>query len=109
MLKMHPVPRTPVMKVPKVDRYMMDHLRQCFPKSRDGELGTVQGALLSVAGPLTCLWSNLLDNNLLVDELVVIDVHDVVNIIRRTLVLISLVNQATFFLLYSGRENKGLV
>ena len=43
------------MKVPKVDRYMMDHLRQCFPKSHDGELGTVQAALLSAAGPLICL------------------------------------------------------
>ena len=41
MHKMHPVPRTPVMKLSKVDRYMMDHLRQRFPKSHDGELGTV--------------------------------------------------------------------
>ena len=68
MHKMHPVPRTPVMKVFKVDRYVMDHLRQRFPKSRDGELGTVQAALLSAAGQLTCLWSDLLDNNLLADE-----------------------------------------
>ena len=28
MHKMHPVPRTPVIKVIKVDRYIMDHLRQ---------------------------------------------------------------------------------
>ena len=55
MHKMYPVPQTPVMKVPKVDCYMMDHLRQCFPKSRDCELGTVQAALLSAVGLLTCL------------------------------------------------------
>ena len=45
------------MKVPKVDRYMMYHLRQRFlNKSRDGDLGTVQAALLSVrqARSLVC-------------------------------------------------------
>ena len=52
---MHPVPQIPVVKVLKVDRYMMDHLRQSFPKSCDGEPGTVQAALHSVAGPLMCL------------------------------------------------------
>ena len=77
------------MKVSKVDRYIMDHLRQRFPKSRDGELGTVQAALQSVAGPLMCLWSNLLDNNLLADKSVVINVHDVLNIIQQTLVLMG--------------------
>ena len=80
MHKMHPVPRTPVMKVPKVDRYMMDHLRQRFPKSRDGELGT-------------CLWSDLLDNNLLADKSAVINVHDVLNIIQWTLVLMGNANE----------------
>ena len=33
---------------------MIDHPKQRFPKSRDSELGTVQAALLSAAGPLTC-------------------------------------------------------
>ena len=93
MHKMHPVPRTPVIKVIKVDRYIMDHLRQWFPKSHDGELGTVPAALLSAAGPLTCLWSDLLDNNLLADELVVINVHDMLNIIQRTLVLMGNTNK----------------
>ena len=80
MHKMHPVPRTPVMKVPKVDCYMMDHLRQRFPKSRDGELGT-------------CLWSDLLDNSLLADKSAMINVHDVLNIIQRTLVLMGNANE----------------
>ena len=35
MHKAHPVPRTPIMKVPKVDHYILDHLRQDFPKSRE--------------------------------------------------------------------------
>ena len=93
MHKMHPVPRTPVMKVLNVDRYMMDHLRQCFLKSHDGELGTVQAALLSAAGPLMCLWSDLVDNNLLADDSAVINVHDVLNIIQHMLVLMGNANE----------------
>ena len=93
MHKMHPVPQTSVMKVPKVDHYMMDHLRRRFPKSCDSELGTVQAALLSVAGPLTCLWSDLLSKNLLADDSAVINVHDMLNIIQRMLVIIRNANE----------------
>ena len=50
-------------------------------------------ALLSAADPLTCLWSDLLDNSLLADESVVINVHDVLNIIQRTLVLMGNANE----------------
>ena len=65
MNKAHPVPCTSVMSVPKVDSFVLDHLKQRFPKSRDLELGTIQSPLLKCAGPLSCLWSELLDNNLL--------------------------------------------
>ena len=90
---MHPVPRTPVMKVPKVDYYMMDHLRQRLSKLRDGELGTVQATLLSAAGRLTCLWLDLVDNNLLADDSAVINVHGMLNIIQCTLVLMGNANE----------------
>ena len=93
MHKTHPVPRTPVMKVPKVDRFMADHLKERLPKSRDSELGIVQSALLSATGPLTCLWSDLLDNNLLADESATINAHDVLNVIQRTLVLMGNANE----------------
>ena len=93
MHKTHPVPRTPIMKVPKVDRFMADHLKECFPKSRDGELGIIQSALLSAVGPLTCLWSDLLDNNLLADEKATINAHDVLNVVQRTLVLMGNANE----------------
>ena len=53
------------------------------------ELGTVRAALLSAASPLTFLWSDLLDNNLLADESAVINVHDMLNIIQQTLVLMG--------------------
>ena len=50
MNKAHPVPRTPALKVPKVDGFVLDHLKQRFPKSRDHELGTIQSALQRCAG-----------------------------------------------------------
>ena len=71
---------------------MMDHLKHRYPKSRDAELGTIQSALLFVAGPLTCLWSDLLDNNLLADEAAVISTQDVLNVVQRTLVLMGNAN-----------------
>lgn len=93
MHKAHPLPRTPVMKVPKVDRFVLDHLHQRFPKSRDAELGTIQSALLRAAGPLSCLWSELLDNDLLKEEESMINVHDVLNVVQRTLVLLGNANE----------------
>ena len=93
MHKTHPVPRTPVMKVPKVDRLMADHLKECLLKARDSKLGIIQSALLSAAGPLMCLWSDLLDNNLLADENTTINTHDVLNVVQRTLVLMGNTNE----------------
>ena len=93
MHKVHPIPCMPVMKVPKVDRFVLDHLNQRFPKLRDAELGTIQAALLRSAGPLSCLWSELLDNDLLKEEDSMINVHDVLNVVQRTLVLLGNANE----------------
>lgn len=93
MHKEHPVPRTPVMKAPKVDQFVLDHLSNRFPQSRDNELGTIQKALLRVAGPLSCLWSELIDNDLVKDEDSVISVHDVLSVVQRTLVLLGNANE----------------
>ena len=93
MNKAHPVPRTPALKVPKVDGFVLDHLKQRFPKSRDHELGTIQAALQRCAGPLSCLWSELIDNDLLKSEDSVINVHDVLNVLQRTLVLLGNANE----------------
>ena len=46
----HPLP---VMRMPKVDHFMMHHIKQRYPKSCDAELGTMQAAHLSAATPLT--------------------------------------------------------
>ena len=39
------VPRTPAIKVPKINQFVLDHLGQRFPYARDNELGTMQAAL----------------------------------------------------------------
>ena len=93
MNKVHPVPHTPVMRVPKVDSFVLDHLNQHFLKSRDHELGTIQTALQRCAGPLSCLWLELIDNNLLKSKDAVINVHDVLNVLQRTLVLLGNANE----------------
>ena len=93
MHKTHPIPRTPVMRVPKVDGFMLDHLKQRFPKSCDHELGTIQAALLRCTGPLSCLWAELIDNDLLKSEDAVINVHDVLNVLQCTLVLLGNANE----------------
>ena len=55
MHKTYAVPRTPVIKVPKLDRFTVEYLDERLPKSRESVLGIIQSALLSVEGPLTCL------------------------------------------------------
>jgi len=37
MHKTHPVPKTMVTKAPKVDHYVMNYLKSCFPKGEDAE------------------------------------------------------------------------
>ena len=49
--------------------------------------------LLKCAGPLSCLWSELLDNNLLEDEGAVNNVHDVLEVVQCTLVLLGNANE----------------
>ena len=93
MHKEHPVPNTPATKAPKVDGFVTDYLKAAFPKSDDGELIKVQSALLKVCGPMACMWAELIDNNLLSDADATVNVHDVLNIIQRTIVLLGNANE----------------
>ena len=93
MHKAHPVPRTAVTKAPIVDQFVKDYLKSRFPKQEDNDLGVLQSALLKVCGPMTCLWSDLIENNLLDDEAAVINVQDVMEIIQRSLVLLGNANE----------------
>ena len=54
-------------------------------KSCDSELGMVQYALNSTTAPITCLWAELLDNNLVEDTDSLM--NNVLNVIQYFLVL----------------------
>ena len=87
--KEHRVPSTPATKAPKVDRFATDYLKATFPRSNDVELMKVQSALLKVCGPMVCMWPELIDNNLLSDPNASVNVHNILNIIQRTIVLLD--------------------
>ena len=93
MHKTHPVPRTTVMKPAVVDQFVKDYLKSRFPKQEDGELMKVQSAMLKVCGPMTCMWSDLIEQDLLDDPDATISVHDVLEIIQRSLVLLGNANE----------------
>jgi len=67
------------------------------PKSCDSKLGTIQAALLQCAGPLLCLWSELIDNDLLNNEDFVINIHNALSVVQRTLVLLGSLAPLTQF------------
>ena len=93
MHKAHPIPKTEATKAPKVDRFMQDYLASRFPKSEDSDLARIQTAMLRASGPMTCLWAEMIDNGLLGDPEATINVHDVLNIIQRSLVLLGNANE----------------
>ena len=52
----------------------------------------IQLALQRCAGPLCCLWAELIGNDLLKSKDSVVNVHDVLNVLQRTLVLLGNAN-----------------
>ena len=93
MHKEHPVPNTPATKAPKVDGFITEFLMGSFLRSDDTELTKVQSALLKVCGPMACMWAELIDNDLLSSPDATVNVHDVLNVVQRTLVLLGNANE----------------
>lgn len=71
-----PRPRTDALFVPKVDDSVASWLGHLYPKQLDGKLCSLQTAVLQAAGPVSCLWTALEQDegiksgSLTVDELV---------------------------------------
>jgi len=95
MNKAHPIPNTPVMKAPKVDGFVHNRLQSRFPKASENQLRTIQAT-----GPLTCLWADLITNDML-SEGSTITVQDALDVVQRTLVLMGNAN----VLLTEARRN----
>ena len=92
MHKAHPVPRTTVIKPPVVDQFVKDYLKSRFAK-QDSELAKLQAAMLKVCGPMTCMWSNPIEQNLLDDLNAMISFQDVLYIIQQSLILLGNSNE----------------
>ena len=92
MHKAHPVPSTFAAKSPVVDKFVKDYLKSRYPK-QDGELMKLQSVMLKVCGPMTCMWSDLIEQNLLENPDATISVHDMLEIIQRSLVLLGNANE----------------
>ena len=92
MLKKHPKPNTKAAKPPKLDQFVVDFAGKKLDKARDAQLCRIQTSVLYVANPLTCLWSQLIDQGLTHHEDATIGVSDVIDIIQRTLVLLGNAN-----------------
>ena len=71
---------------------MKDYLKSRYPK-QDSELVKLQSVMLKVCGPMTCMWSDLTEQNLLEDPDATINVHDMLDIIQRSLVLLGNANE----------------
>ena len=93
MHKEHPIPSTPANKALKVDGFVTDYLKATFPRSNDAELMKIQSVLLKVRGPIACMWAELIDNDLLSNPNASVNVHDVLNIIQHTIVLLGNINE----------------
>ena len=93
MHKVHPVPRTTITNLPVVDQSVKDYLKSCFPAQEDGKLARLQSAMLKVCGPMSCLWSDLIKQNLLEDPNATISVHDVLEVVQLSLVLLGNANE----------------
>ena len=80
MHKAHPVPRIFGAKLPVADKFVKDYLKPHYPKQH-GELAKLQSAMLKVCGPMTCMWCDLIKQNLLEDPDAIISVQEVLEII----------------------------
>ena len=92
MLRKHPKADTKVMVPPKLDQFITDFAPKKVDKARDAALTKIQGSLLYAANPLTNLWSNLIQQELVGDQQAVIPVGVVLDSIQRTLVLLGNAN-----------------
>ena len=92
MHKAHPVLRTFAAKPPIIDKFVKDYLKSCYPK-QDDELVKLQSVMLKDCGPMTCMWSSLIEQDLLEDPDATISVYDVLKMIQRSLILLGNANE----------------
>ena len=93
MLKDFPKPNSQALQVPKLDDQVKDHLKKKGINPHFGaerSLYRIQSQVLDMAGPLTCLWSDLLDTGVTIKR------EQIILLVQRSLILLgSLSNSIT--------------
>ena len=91
IMKDFPKPSSKALEVPRLDEQVKDHLKG---KGKDPHFGSektlfkLQESLLDVAGPLTCLWGDLLNKEATTSK------EDILLLVQRTLVLLGSVSHS---------------
>ena len=75
-----PKPNCHVMSAPKLDEQVKDQLKR---KGKDPHFDKIQDQLVDVAGPLTCLWADLLNKEAKVSR------EDTLLLLQRALVILG--------------------
>jgi hypothetical protein len=82
MFKDNPIPDTPAAKPPQPDD---DIVGNDFPNKSDKRLRRIQATTIAAAGPLTTLWSNLIEQDMGKGSGTLVPVEDVLDTVQRTL------------------------
>lgn len=90
MATAEPRPQTEALVVPEADEAIQSWLGDKFPKAADTSLRLLQRNLLSVSGPLACLWDDILVNQERGQDQVPTEV--VLETIQKSLVMLGHVN-----------------
>lgn len=110
MFKDNPIPDTPAAKPPQPDDDIVAFLGKDFPSKSDKRLRRIQATTIAVAGPLTTLWANLVEQDMGQGSGTLIPVDDVIDTIQRSLSLlgnsVNYISQARRELIISQLEYK---
>ena len=110
MFKDNPIPDTPAAKPPQPDDDIVAFLGKDFPSKSDKRLRRIQATTIAVAGPLTTLWANLVEQDMGKGSGTLIPVDDVIDTIQRSLSLlgnsVNYISQARRDLIISQLEYK---
>lgn len=110
MFKDNPIPDTPAAKPPQPDDDIVAFLGNDFPNKSDKRLRRIQATTIAAAGPLTTLWSNLVEQDMEKGSGTLVPVEDVLDTVQRTLSLlgnsVNYISQARRDLIISQLEFK---
>ncbi len=110
MFKDNPIPDTPAAKPPQPDDDIVAFLGRDFPAKSEKRLRRIQATTIAVAGPLTTLWANFVEQDMGQGSGTLISVDDVIDTIQRSLSLlgnsVNYISQARRDLIISQLEYK---